>query len=66
MVIGNYVGLSGLPFTAAAAASGFSTTEDIDLDLGGEVNIGGTNIYFGATGSATATQTITATLTYEV
>ena len=66
LVIGNYVGLSGLPFTAAAAASGFSTTEDIDLDLGGEVNIGGTNIYFGATGSATATQTITATLTYEV
>ena len=66
LVIGNYVGLSGLPFTAAATASGFSTTEDFDLDLGGEVNVGSTTMYFGATGSATSTQTITATLTYEV
>ena len=66
LVVGNYVRLSGLPFTAAVTASGYSTTEDIDLDNGGEVNIGATFIYFGATGSATATQTITATLTYQV
>ena len=66
LVIGNYVALSGLPFAAAVTASGYSTTEDIDLDNGGEVNVGATSIYFGQTGSATATQTITATLTYQV
>ena len=66
LIIGSYVSLSGLPFAAAVNSSGYSSTEDIDLDNGGEVNVGSTSIYFGPTGSATATQTITATLTYQV
>jgi hypothetical protein len=66
LIVSNYVGLSGLPFTAAVTSSGYSTTEDVELNNGGEVTVGGTAIYFGATGSATATSTITATLTYQV
>ena len=66
LVVASYVGFSGLPFAATTdvTASGYSTTEDIDRALGGEVQINGTTFYLGPCGSGSFTAKISATLTY--
>lgn len=66
LVIGSYVGISGLPFTVNETASGYYSTEDIELHHGGEANAGGTAVYLSAGGSATSTQNIYLSLTYYV
>jgi len=66
LVVASYVGFSGLPFAATTdvTASGYSTTEDIDRALGGEVQINGSTFYLGPCGSSSFTAKISATLTY--
>jgi hypothetical protein len=66
LVVASYVGFSGLPFTAASGFnfSGYSTTEDIDKDLGGETQATGAVFYLGPCGSGSFTSLIGATMTY--
>ena len=64
--IPNYVGLSGLPFTVASdgRGTGRSSTDDIDLNRGGELSATSNQVYLGPQGAASGCSSIMFSLTY--
>jgi hypothetical protein len=68
VVVGSYVGFSGLPFTSTYGGSSFTTTEDIDFKRGGEMTVDNSSatLYLGACGANPGTSTIYGSLTYIV
>jgi len=63
LVVGSYVGFSGLPFSVVTQSSGSVTTEDIDSNTrNGFASVGGTTMTLGPCGSATGTQKLAVTV----